>query len=272
MQFMQFDKVSASRANSSSKMSPNTYIKAKITQAYAGVNDKGTKFVALSFANQTETADEIKVYYENGNGERLSGFNQLQAIMAFNNISALTQVQGNYKSYDYAQGGVVGKTGLIVPELINAYVGVIFYENWYVSPTDGEAKYTLSLSAVYELKTGRNARQVLENTPANAGQIEQSVEYAKKKSAETKAQAEQGGQAPQGNDWQSYAPQHQGQGQNGFAPPAPQPNFGNQSNPWGQPQPQPQGNFAPPAPQGQGVSDDDMPFWWLFSHFKCGTN
>lgn len=259
MQFMQYDKTSAVKANSSSRIAVHTYAKAKITQAYAGVTERGAKFVALNFINEAgETAEEIKVYYENSQGEPLSGRHQLNAIMAFNGIPTLSQVTGNYKTYDFGAGGVVEKTGLIVPELIGKFMGIVLAENWYTNQY-GEAKHTLQLTAVYHLHTGRNARQFIDDTPAIDGQIEQSIDYAKRLSAESRAKAEQG------KGGQRQQSQYQGQGQQGQAYNPYQysqsQGQGQQGQPYQQaPQAQVQAEQQQSSTTPQTVADEDMPF------------
>lgn len=187
MQFMQFDRNLAIKAGSSQRLETHQFYPAKITQAYAGISQSGAKFVSLSFVDKDGlTADEIAVYYENAHGDKLSGANLLHAIMAFNNIPVLNQIQGSYKSYDFAQGGVVDKQGLIVPELVGAMVGIILSENWYTNQK-GEAKYTSQLSYVCHHASQQTAKQLLSNTPAVQGQIEQAINYAEQISHKSKA-------------------------------------------------------------------------------------
>lgn len=201
--FFNRDDGSAVKANSSGRMTAHEFYPAKITQAYWGVSQNDSKYLAVNLitANK-ETVDELKIYFTNRDGEKLSGYHQINAILAFNNIAGLSQVQGVYKSYDFERGETVDKQGLIAPELIGAYVGVILSENYYNGQNG--MKYTLSLSAVYHVKTGQNAKQFLSNTPAVQGQIEQSIAYAQRSSERSRMQAEneaqnQGGQAWDGN-------------------------------------------------------------------------
>ncbi|UNU74145.1 hypothetical protein LU293_04410 [Moraxella nasovis] len=231
------DDSSAAKANSSSRISPHEFHAVKITQAYWSVSQNGAKFIALNFINaQNETADEIKIYYESNQGERLSGYHQINAILAFNNIQGLSNSQGIYKAYDFEAGGVVDKQGLVANELVGAYVGIILSENYYQGKNG--IKHNLNLSAVYHYQTKQNAKQFLNNTPIVDGQIEQSIAYAQK-SSETSKQTAERSQQPQG-----YAPQA----------------------PHGYPQgmtPSPSTSMQRPpqdAADGAGVKDDDIPF------------
>lgn len=239
MQFMTLDKNLVATANSSSRLQVHALHVVKITQAYCGVTQNGAKFVSLNFVNaHGETADDIKVYYENNQGERLSGKAQLNAIMAFNDIQALSQTQGNYKTYDFEAGGLTDKQGLIVPELIGAYVGVVFAENWYTNQS-GEAKYTLQLSAVFHYKTTQNGKQFIYNEPAIQGQIESAIDYAQKLSADSKQKATRQGQQSHEHARKPNPPQ--GMGHSKY---------------------QPMGNYHQQTPPvGGQVADEDMPFW-----------
>lgn len=220
---------SAKKAGGSSRLSAHEFHAVKITQAYWGVSQSGAKFLSVNFVStNNETADDIKIYFENGSGEQLSGYHQINAILAFNGIAGLSQTQGTYKAYDFDAGGVADKQGLIAPELVGAYVGVILSENHYVGQNG--IKHNLNLSDVYHHKTTQNAKQFLENLPTVQGQVEQSIAYAQKSSESSKTKAEReaqnqggqawgnGGYAPQGNEWGNPPPQngYQQPPQNGF--------------------------------------------------------
>ncbi|AKG12218.1 hypothetical protein [Moraxella bovoculi] len=180
---------SAKKAGGSSRLSAHEFHAAKITQAYWGVSQGGAKFLSVNFINaNNETADDIKIYFENSNGEQLSGYHQINAILAFNNISGLNQTQGTYKAYDFEAGGVVDKQGLIAPEIVGAYVGIILSENHYNGQNG--IKHNLNLSAVYHHQSTQNAKQFLENLPPVQGQIEGSIAYAKKSSENSRTSAE----------------------------------------------------------------------------------
>lgn len=187
MQFMTLDKELAASVGSSSRLTANAHHIVKITQAYASVTPNGAKYVALNLVNQAgDSADEIKLYYENSEGERLSGKAQLNAIMALNGINVLTQAQGQYKTYDFEAGGITQKQGLVIPELVGAYVGVVLSENWYTNQ-HGEPKYTLQVSGIFHHQSQKTARQHLYNEPAQNGQIDKAISYATRQSEEGKA-------------------------------------------------------------------------------------
>lgn len=186
--YFSFDANAAAKVGSSNRIATCQFVPVKITQAYWGVSQNDVKFLAVNFVNKEgETADEIKLYFENSNGERLSGYNQINAILAFNGIQGLNQVQGQYKAYDFDKGGVVDKQGLIAPEIVGAYVGVVLSENYY-SGQNG-IKYILNLSAVFHHGTQQTAKQFMEGTPAIGGQIEQACDHARKLSHDSHAKA-----------------------------------------------------------------------------------
>lgn len=255
---------SAQKANASNRLSPHEFHAVKITQAYWGVSQNGAKFIALNLMSAShETADEIKVYFANANNEQLSGYHQINAILALNNIAGLNQVQGTYKTYDFEHGGLTDRQGLIAPELIGTYVGVILSENYYHGQNG--VKHNLNLSAVYHHQTGQNAKQFLQNMPVVQGQIEQSIAYAKKSSQTSKDKAEreaqhQGGQSwntHQGGHWGNTAPQGQqrpiGMTSSLYQPPH------SATTPM-QSAPQPITSPTPPTPPMGQVPDEDMPF------------
>lgn len=290
--YFPLDVQSAQRANSSSQLSAHELHIVKITQAYWGVAQSGAKFLSISLENQMgETADDVKIYFESNNGERWSGYHQINAILAFWGLKGLSQTQGVYKAYDYEAGGVVQKNGLIAPELINKGFGAILSENWYAGKNG--LKHSYDLYAVYHHKTLQNAKQFLQNSPPKDGQIERSIEYAKKTSEKSRQQAEQKAQGGSGDSW-SGSNTDNGWSNDGFNAPnntpqsqlaQSQPPQGQQGQTWTAQQPngynrpfaQPEqagyqndgyGNLvpiqnaptpSPTAPSGQ-ISDDDMPF------------
>lgn len=194
---------SAIKANGLSRIAPHEFQVIKITQAYWGSSNTGAKFLSLNLVNASnETADDIKIYFENGSGDKLSGYNQINAILAFNNIAGLNQVQGNYRTYDFDAGGVTEKTGLIAPEIIGAYVGVVLSENYYVGQNG--VKHNLNISSVFHHQTKKNAKQHLGNLPVPQGQIEQAISYAQKSSEDSKAKAEREAVGGQNYEPQSF--------------------------------------------------------------------
>ncbi|OOR87188.1 hypothetical protein B0181_10905 [Moraxella caviae] len=198
---------SAKKAGGSSRLSAHEFHAAKITQAYWGVSQGGAKFLSVNFVNaNNETADDIKIYFENSSGEQLSGYHQINAILAFNNIAGLNQTQGTYKTYDFEAGCVVDKQGLIASEMIGAYVGVIFSENHYNGQNG--IKHNLNLSAVYHHQSTQNAKQFLENLPPAQGQIEGSIAYAKKSSENSRNAAERETNKNNGSPTQGYQRQY----------------------------------------------------------------
>lgn len=195
---------SAKKAGGSSRLSAHEFHAVKITQAYWGVSQGGAKFLSVNFINaNNETADDIKIYFENSQGEQLSGYHQINAILAFNNIAGLNQSQGTYKVYDFEAGGVVDKQGLIAPELVGAFVGIILSENHYNGQNG--IRHNLNLSSVYHHQSTQNAKQFLENLPPAQGQIDGSIAYAKKSSENSRNTAER--EASKNNGYQRQYPQ-----------------------------------------------------------------
>lgn len=238
------DNASASRANASSQMTPHELHAVKVTQAYWSVSQNGAKFLSVNFENAVgESADDIKIYFESNAGERWSGYHQINAMLAFNNIAGLSQAQGTYRTYDFEQGGVVDKQGLIAPELVGAYVGVIFFENYYVGQNG--IRHSLSLSAVYHHKSQQNAKQFLSNTPAVPNQVEQSIAYAKNTSEKSRKQAENKAGKGKGNSNNSNNQSGWGNTPQGFG----------QSNGFTDGFPT---EFVQQAPQGQPMNGQQM--------------
>lgn len=124
----------------------------KITQAYYTQNDKGTQTLHLSLISSEKQTGDVAIHFANGQGERLIGYNLINAILKVTGTAGITQAQGTYSTYDFNAGGTVNKQGMVAPELVGKFFGTIFGKNYRINDK-GEEKYSINLFGVYHAQT-----------------------------------------------------------------------------------------------------------------------
>ncbi|MPW71814.1 hypothetical protein CPI02_08960 [Moraxella catarrhalis] len=205
----------------------------KITQAYYTQNDKGTQTLHLSLISSEKQTGDVAIHFANGQGERLIGYNLINAILKVTGTAGITQAQGTYSAYDFNAGGIVNKQGMVAPELVGKFFGAIFSKNYRINDK-GEEKYSINLFGVYHAQTQQWAKQMINGEQALPGQIDQMLERAKAESEKSRA-----------NPYGKRQTQQVSYQQNSQARQHPQSHVQ---------------LYNPPVQYGQSVSDDDMPF------------
>ena len=254
--FIQLDTQAAQKVGSSNRIDGDISAVAAIKQAFYTQSRNGAEALVLTLETEQGEQGDFPVYFANANGERLPGYNLINAIIALTGVQGISQEQGTYLKQDWNAGRKVEKQGCIAPELIGKKVGIITTFDYY-DGTDQQGnsveRYRVQIYSVYHAQTMQWARQVLNNEQAKAGQTDQMLEQAKKVSVRSREKL-------QGSQNQGYAPQQQAYTQpqqQGYQQPMVQP------SPMTSMQRQPSNGFAP---QQQGfavtptVADQDMPF------------
>ncbi|MDH2272964.1 hypothetical protein [Moraxella porci] len=250
--FIQLDTSAAQKVGSSGKIDGDVSTIAKVTQAYYTVNQKGTQTLHLSLETEQGEQGDFAIHFANGQGERLVGYNLVNAIIALTGLQGITQTNGKYLEFDFDAGRKVEKQGYVAPELIGKKFGIITTKSYSITrDQQGNVveRYRVEIYSVYHAQTMQWARQVINNEQSKPGQVDQMLEQAKKVSVKNREKpynpdnlslnATQGYQQPmQQQQGQRYATHANG------APVFP-------------PQPLPNGYVTQPA---QAVSNDDIPF------------
>lgn len=144
-----------------------------IRSAWYEQSPKGAELMALQFvADNGQEADMLTIYTHKANGEELSGYNLVNAIMTCCRKRDITTKPGAVEVYDYDSKAVVSKTKDVYTELTGAKIGLVLkfeeYEN-----RNFDIKERLVIHAAFEAATGLTADEMLrkETDPKNLQRI-----------------------------------------------------------------------------------------------------
>ena len=211
------DTEAAKQANSGGKRITESgkYI-GTIKSAWHETYPSGAEAVLLKFdSDQGQEAGPLMLFTHGKDGNTLSGYNTVQALMTCVKARSLTPRPGQVELYDFDQQKEVMKQKDTYPELTGKRVGLLLREEHVTDQQgypktrdDGSIKTRMILFAPFCAETERTAAEVLEKVQQGS-QLERMVQWlaenpvkaAKKApmSHDPRQQSPQQGQAAQGS-------------------------------------------------------------------------
>lgn len=144
-----------------------------ITRAEAVKSKQGTDGVEFTFvADDGREAEYLTLWTMRANGEHLSDFKKLMAIMACCQVKTLTPKPLMVKKYDREAGAKVDCQITGFPELTGKAVGLLLQKELYTKD-DGSDGSSVRIYAAFQYGTELTATEILERktTPAALGKL-----------------------------------------------------------------------------------------------------
>jgi hypothetical protein len=123
----------------------------------------GTRGIALTLQANDGRETRQFIYTEKGNGELLSGFDLVMALMACLRIRNIKPVAGQVKRWDRDAKQEYTEQGRVYPELAGKPIGFLLQKTEEESrKSEGETAWSAKLVAVFEAGTELTASEILE--------------------------------------------------------------------------------------------------------------
>lgn len=138
---------------------------------------KGTKGIGFTFKADDGRESRFDIWTHKGNGEELSGLNQVNAIMACLQVRQMAPSPQNVKKWDNAAGGEAIVSAQCFAELMRKPIGVLLRSEEYEKMADGMATgdtgWRMSLFAVFQAGTELMASEILsrKTKPEQLGKV-----------------------------------------------------------------------------------------------------
>lgn len=159
------DAKAAKEANTGGKRITETgkYI-GTITAAFYEQNQRGTESVNIMFtADDGREVGPLNLYTHNANGEPLTGYKMLNALMTCAKVRALSWKVEPLELYDFDRREVVTKQKEIAVELKGKKIGLVLQKEVY-NKQSGEQGDRMLIAAPFEASTELMAAEILGGT------------------------------------------------------------------------------------------------------------
>ena len=123
--------------------------KGKVTKAEIHKGNEQSIYITFGFENQNgEKIDYVNLYTKKKDGERCFGFYLVQALMGLLGLKSVEakKVEEN----------------LIIPELVDRYIGFGLQKEWYVK-SDGNIAWKMNLLRFYDVETNKTYTEMVSN-------------------------------------------------------------------------------------------------------------
>lgn len=141
-------------------------------------NAKGTHGVGFTFVAESGQSTRFDIWTMKADEEKLSGYNQLMAIMACMKVRGLTVKTAELERYDYDAKEKYTEDAEVFAELTDKPIGVLLRSTEYEKMRDGhktgENGWRLELFAPFEAATGFTAGEIIDKkkTPEQLAKME----------------------------------------------------------------------------------------------------
>lgn len=134
-----------------------------ITRAEKLVSQNGTEGVGFSFrTDDGATANYLDVYTVKSNGDKLRGYNVVQAILCCLRLKTVEDGPITFEKWDRNAGGMVQATAPGYPAMMNKRIGFILQKELQTNNRTGADVERMNIVAVFEAETGLVATEILE--------------------------------------------------------------------------------------------------------------
>lgn len=169
------------------------------TGKYTGVFTVAKKIIAttgtvgMEFTFKDDTGAEarfLSLYLTKTDGETLSDFNKLNAIMACMKVRETKEKVMPITEYDFNAGQVVTHDLECYPELMNKPIGLVLQKEEYIK-ANNDIGFKMNIYSVFNSSTNQTAMEVLDQSKAERLEKIMNVVKDKKVSKQDKYQQEQ---------------------------------------------------------------------------------
>lgn len=134
-----------------------------ITRAEKLNSQNGTEGVGFSFrTDDGATANYLDVYTVKSNGEKLRGYNVVQAILCCLRLKTADEGPITFEKWDRNAGGMVQTTAPGYPAMMGKRIGFILQKELQTNNRTGADVERMNIVAVFEADTGLVATEILE--------------------------------------------------------------------------------------------------------------
>lgn len=134
-----------------------------ITRAEKLVSQNGTEGVGFSFrTDDGATANYLDVYTVKSNGDKLRGYNVVQAILCCLRLKTVEDGPITFEKWDRNAGGMVQATAPGYPGMMGKRIGFILQKELQTNNRTGADVERMNIVAVFEADTGLVATEILE--------------------------------------------------------------------------------------------------------------
>jgi len=130
------------------------------TQAVDITAKTGTKGIAFDFITQAGQKAKLTLYTKKANGDLISGFDTVMAIMTCMGLRNITEKPGTVTRYDYDTQQDVKEPGMVFAELCKP-IGVLLETEDYIKQ-DGDTGTRVVLKSVFQANTELTASEILD--------------------------------------------------------------------------------------------------------------
>ena len=132
-----------------------------ITQAVDVTASTGTKGIALTFQSNQGQKTRVSIYTQKSNGDKLSGFQTLMALMTCLSLKNISPKPGTYTNWNNETKKEDQVQGQVFPDLCGKPVGILLETEDYTK-NDGGIGTRMVLKGVFQANTELTASEILD--------------------------------------------------------------------------------------------------------------
>lgn len=127
---------------------------------------KGTKGIGFTFQTDDKRTTRFDIWTEKGNGEKLSGFNTVMAIMQILKARNIKPMPAIIEKYDFDTKKIEKVEAEVFQDLMNKPIGVLLrnteYEKFKDNAPTGNYAWRLELFMVFDAQTEFTASEIID--------------------------------------------------------------------------------------------------------------
>jgi len=141
-----------------------------LIRAEATVSSKGTVGIDFTFrADDGATADFLTIWTHKANGEELSGFGLIDALLTCIGFNGkLDAKRGRIEKYNPDSGLREVMDAILYPDLMNKPIGLLLVVEEYLNTRSNQIKSKMLIQGFYAAASGKTAKEIWEKAPAKA--------------------------------------------------------------------------------------------------------
>lgn len=134
-----------------------------ITRAEKLLSKNGVEGFGLSFkSDDGQTANYLDIYTVKKDGEKLRGYNLVQAILCCMRAKTVEEGTVTFEAWDNNERKQVQKSAPGYPTLMGKRIGLVLQRELETRQDTGEDKERLNIVTVFEATTGLSASEILD--------------------------------------------------------------------------------------------------------------
>ncbi len=135
-----------------------------ITRAEKLKSKNGVEGLGLSFkSNDGATANYLDVYTVKENGDKLRGYNVVQALLCCLRLKTVDEGPIQFEKWDNSQRKMVPASGNGYPAMMGKPIGMVLQKAIETHSQTGEDSEKIQIVVVFEASTGLSASEILDS-------------------------------------------------------------------------------------------------------------